>query len=44
MASAMLERNAEYAEDLIDHHSAELPTFHVVHEQEEHENTLAPSK
>ena len=39
MAAAMIDKNAEYAEDLIDHHSDELPTFHVVHE----ENDLDPS-
>lgn len=38
-ATAMMEKNAEYAEDLIDHHSTELPTFHVVHD----ENTLEPT-
>lgn len=32
MAAAMINKNAEYAEDLLDHHSEDLPTFHVVHE------------
>ena len=43
-ATEMLSRNAEYAEELIDHHSAEIPVFHVVHEPEnELENTsVAP--
>ena len=44
-ASEMLEKNAEYAEDLLDHHSPDLPTFHVVHEadQDENETEIAPS-
>ena len=44
-AAEMLGKNAEYAEDLLDHHSPDLPTFHVVHEpdHEENEANLTPT-
>ena len=40
LAAAMIDKNVEYAEDLLDRQSEELPTFHVVHEQE---NALDPT-
>ena len=34
LAQAMVDKNAEYAEDTMLHHSEMIPVYHVVHDQE----------
>lgn len=33
----MMERNSEYARDVLEHDPESIPTYHVVHEDAEHE-------